>query len=292
MVRSLTNALRLFFLSIAVIGGVLVGQSLAAELPAIELLAEAQVIDSQIRLADVAVVTASSEWIDRLEGIVVGSSPVLGATRRLTAPQIEVRLRQAGIHPSEVFLTGVSEVQVERVRALPESAVDDGEIANTSDSSTATEQDPEDATGAESQPLEAPPGWELQEIVTAVRDISQGDVLQPEDLQTEIVEVRTPYRDAGTVDDFIGKQATRSVRAGSRLSTNGVQTPPLIARGDRIWIRASAGGVVVQAPGTARETGGLGDTILVINDVSGQRLQATIVDAETVEVPLKGAVTQ
>lgn len=242
----------------------------SGERPTVVLNTSGEVQDSQIRLADIAEITADERWEQALAAVVVGSSPLPGNQRRLTVPQIETRLRQAGIHPQDVHIMGSYEVQVRRLQ--PPAPEHEPMLP-------ASSQDAKDESG----------GVSSQEILVANRDISQGDIVAREDLRWDVVATRTEYRDVGDISDYVGMQAVRFIRAGTRLTTSAVQTPPAIARGDALWIQAHAGGIVVQAPGTARETGGIGDTIAVVNANSGQRLQAVIINSETVQVPLKGA---
>jgi|GEM_PF-609067 len=260
--------------------------SIAAEcgLPQIEVQESAAVSKRQIFLGDIARLDADEEWTARLKDVHVGTAPVAGNTRSLSVPQIETRLRQAGIHPSEVAFSGSERVEVlrEQGQLLPEK---EGEQPEAADSKEPTSGDDSVENGQAEESGAEPP----QTIFVAARNIAPGEILSGEDLKTEEVNSHVNYRNVGTEADYLGMQAVRHIREGSRLATHAFQVPPTIERGDRIWIQVSVGGILVEAKGTARGSGEIGEYIRVVNESTNQQMEARVIDSDTVEVPLKEA---
>jgi flagella basal body P-ring formation protein FlgA len=82
-----------------------------------ELQPEAMVAGSQVRLGEVALITgepAEESLIGAVAAAVLGQAPRPGQVRVFTQGQVAVRLRQAGLHPEQVGLTGSESVTVRR----------------------------------------------------------------------------------------------------------------------------------------------------------------------------------
>jgi flagella basal body P-ring formation protein FlgA len=63
-----------------------------------------------------------------------------------------------------------------------------------------------------------------------------------------------------------------------------IETPPLVRRGDSVTIVAEAGAMRVTAAGEARQKGGRGDRIAVVNLDSRRTIYAQVIDGRTVAV--------
>jgi flagella basal body P-ring formation protein FlgA len=70
------------------------------------------------------------------------------------------------------------------------------------------------------------------------------------------------------------------------LSSDRVEIPPLIRKGDVVQLVAESPSLKVVTRGMAKEKGGLGDRIRVENLSSKKSVYARIVDASTVRVEL------
>lgn len=195
--------------------------------------------------------------VEALQQVNVGRAPLIGATRRLTIGQIEVRLRQAGIHTSTVEFVGPTQVEI---------------IGQT------TQGTQEDATPSASGHL----------VLVATRTIARGEILSQEDLVFEFRDRPAVTTSFGEIVDYVGKRAVRTLTEGSVVSPAAVEIPPVIERGDRVTIVVRVGLVTVTAPGVARSAGGLGETIPVENSVSGKVVYGLVVSASLVEVVVGG----
>lgn len=267
-------------LKLPMLGWVLVGLCLltaagAAQPDFSEALVEfreaAQVSGDAIYLSDVADTSGSEEAVTVLDGVYVGRAPLAGSTRTLNQGHVEVRLRQAGINPRHLSLSGAPSITItRRVDAVEESA-----------------EPPESAASAASAEPAEPAASQVSVVVAAV-DISRGDILDENSLRIEYRE-QTGRVVETSVEDFLGKRATRYVRQGQVLVAAAAEVPPVIDRGATVYILAEVGSVRVTVPGKARDAGGLGETIRVQNSASRQVVEAVVVDADHVAVAVKGA---
>jgi len=91
------------------------------------------------------------------------------------------------------------------------------------------------------------------------------------------------------VSDLAGMQVTRPMHKGDAIYSTSVKQSPMIKRGDIINIIVYVGSISVRAEGKALKSGSRGDRLLVQNLRSKEMLQATIVDAHTVQVITGGA---
>ena len=91
------------------------------------------------------------------------------------------------------------------------------------------------------------------------------------------------------ISDLAGMEVTRPIHKGGAVYSISVKRPPMIKRGDIITIIAQIGSIIVHAEGKALKSGSRGDRLLVQNLRSKEMLQATIVDARTVQVLTGGA---
>ncbi|HEY0963304.1 MAG TPA: flagellar basal body P-ring formation chaperone FlgA [Pseudomonadales bacterium] len=88
------------------------------------------------------------------------------------------------------------------------------------------------------------------------------------------------------IDDALGRTLTRAVTGTTIASPNLLQARDLVAKGQDVTILASGTQVQVRMAGVALQKGQQGERIDVKNTSSGKTVQAVIVDAATVQVPL------
>ena len=86
-----------------------------------------------------------------------------------------------------------------------------------------------------------------------------------------------------SVDDVVGKRLVRRINAGQVITASHVENPPLIERGDEIFLLVEFNGITVGCGGKASQKGGLGDKILVRNQY-GRNLTGVIKDSRTVVI--------
>ncbi len=81
-----------------------------------------------------------------------------------------------------------------------------------------------------------------------------------------------------------GKQTRRYIPAGSIIFPSMYEEIPVISPGDRINIVIEKGLIKITAEGVARQKGGIGDFIRVVNLGSNQIVKAEVIDSTTVAV--------
>jgi flagellar basal body P-ring formation protein FlgA len=86
------------------------------------------------------------------------------------------------------------------------------------------------------------------------------------------------------IDEVFDKRAKRRIRPNEVLTSDMVEFPPLVKRGDRIYILAESPGLRVTTLGEARQDGALGEKIRVVNLDSKKTLYGSVLDGSTVKV--------
>lgn len=236
-------------------------QAVDLEIVVLTLPEQAQIQGSSIFLGEIGELTGPADLVEQVAAVNAGTAPVAGSSRRLTKGQIEVRLRQAGIDLSKVEFHGSEIVMVH---------------------------------GAMRETTSSPPtltGTNIYEVVVVVRDVHRGEVLQKTDLAVEEREIRGTQVDGRALKEFVGLRATRFLSSGTVLTALNVEVVPTIERGALVTIVVRTPSLVVTAPGVARGTGGVGEVIAVENTLSKQVVYGEIVDAETVQVNIRGSGT-
>ncbi|MDT8428272.1 MAG: flagellar basal body P-ring formation chaperone FlgA [Pseudomonadales bacterium] len=114
-------------------------------------------------------------------------------------------------------------------------------------------------------------------VLVAGRTLERGRIISAEDLSHEIVEISTLLgnwlRDP---EQVIGKEARRTITAGSPLSADRLSKPELVKRGDTVVIIARKGQIMIRHQGTAMEAGELGKQINVRNNSSQRVIQVRV----------------
>lgn len=126
----------------------------------------------------------------------------------------------------------------------------------------------------------------LAPVAVATADLPRGAILSPEDLNMvtmNLANLRSPCLDAGAL---VGKKLRRPVRLGAPFTAAGLETPPLVKRGEMVTITARVGALTVTARGQARENGAEDDTIRVTNISSQKEIFCRVTAPSTVEVEL------
>lgn len=124
-------------------------------------------------------------------------------------------------------------------------------------------------------------------VIVAKKSLKRGAVLADGDVeQVETAISRIARRYLQEQSDVLGRELTRSVRAGTVLTTGMLTVPDVVKRGDAVTIVAGGKSVQVRAPGIAVTGGGLGKQINVRNASSNQVVRGWVRGPGVVEVPL------
>lgn len=123
-------------------------------------------------------------------------------------------------------------------------------------------------------------------VPVAKQDLKSGQIITRDDIQMNNIVQETGRRriEPVNMEDLIGKEVKRSIRAGQHISQNDVQTQVMVAKGKIITLNFTKGGIMLSAKGKALENGGLGDTVRVMNTQSKSVVQGTVTGPETVSI--------
>jgi flagella basal body P-ring formation protein FlgA len=124
----------------------------------------------------------------------------------------------------------------------------------------------------------------LSEVPVARTGIRRGSFIGEEDLEMKRLEISTYPPLAMSREDCLGMQARSSVRAGRPFLKTGIEQPPLVCRGDPVFIEARNGSLVVRDRGVALKNGSLQESIPVKNTRSGRQVFGTVIAASRIEV--------
>ena len=122
-------------------------------------------------------------------------------------------------------------------------------------------------------------------VLTAAKAIPRGRLLTEDDIQTEerwLVDTLP-----GSLDnpaEATGRQATRSLQAGSVLNAAALKAPQVIRRGQTVVLSLNDGPIDIQMSGEALGPGAPGDRIQVRNASSRRVVEGVVTEAGSVRI--------
>ncbi len=123
------------------------------------------------------------------------------------------------------------------------------------------------------------------DVVRTTHAIRRGEIIENEDVVVERVSTDRPLqRVAKTLEEVVGFEAARNLRAGQPIRSGSLRIPTLLRKGDRVVIVARKGLLKITSPGIAKEKGVKGSLVAVTNLQSKKTVYARVQDANTVEV--------
>lgn len=217
--------------------------------PRIALRREAQVASSDVRLADIAEITAASEAADAIGAVVIGPAPLPGLSRSIRLGYVKVRLRQNGFDPDDMAFGDVREVIVRRADLMP--------------------------------PVQSlhPTGGNAHKDETAIRAarrIPRGHIITPEDLHAP-----SPSQ----VQQFLGLRARHFIENGSSVTSAMLEPVPTVERGDLVTLTFEMGAVRVKAWAEVRSPATVGALTKVRILQTNKLLDAKVLDSHNVLLP-------
>jgi flagella basal body P-ring formation protein FlgA len=125
----------------------------------------------------------------------------------------------------------------------------------------------------------------LDWVVTSRRPLKKSQFIGKEDVYLALMDVRRMPKDALTrLEPAWGKTMTQSIGANIPLVESNLGDLPLIKKGRRITLVASAPGLKITVPGEARQDGFPGQTLRVVNLTSKRDVQGIPLDENHVSV--------
>jgi flagella basal body P-ring formation protein FlgA len=118
----------------------------------------------------------------------------------------------------------------------------------------------------------------------AARSLERGDTLRPEDLVAEVREFdREPLR-IFAPDNARTFRLARDVDAGHLITSADVTAVPDVESGSEILLVSRAGAATVSLEARARQSGHVGDVILVHNPLTGEVVRARVIERGVAEL--------
>ncbi len=114
-------------------------------------------------------------------------------------------------------------------------------------------------------------------VVVPSHDIARGAMIAQSDLTFGTVANDVMSGTITAMNDLVGMQARRTLRAGETLRTEDVRRPTLVTKGSTVSMSFEAPGIVLTATGKAMSEGGLGETVTVQNPASYRMISAVVV---------------
>jgi flagella basal body P-ring formation protein FlgA len=125
----------------------------------------------------------------------------------------------------------------------------------------------------------------LDWVVTSRRPLRKSQLIGKEDVYLALMDVRRMPKDALTrLESAWGKTMTQSMGANMPIVESDMGDIPLIKKGQRITLVASAPGLKITTPGEARQNGFLGQTFKVVNLSSKRDVRGIPLDENHVSV--------
>lgn len=116
------------------------------------------------------------------------------------------------------------------------------------------------------------------EILTYARNLSAGDVIQPEDIVWTTVQAHQASGGAPTdAEKVIGLTARRALRSGAAVAVRDLTAPQVIARNDMVEVAFISGGVKLTVTGRATRNAAAGEAVPIVNTASGRTIDAVAV---------------
>ncbi|MBI3603827.1 MAG: flagellar basal body P-ring formation protein FlgA [Nitrospirae bacterium] len=123
------------------------------------------------------------------------------------------------------------------------------------------------------------------EVVTAARYIKPEETIQAEDLTLAKVQLPGLAHDFITdLDAVVGKRAIKSIRPDAPIKTSALSLPFAVKRGDQVTIEVKHGGLLVQASGTTKMGGQVGQFVTVTNSDSGKEVRGKVMGPGVVRI--------
>jgi flagella basal body P-ring formation protein FlgA len=130
-------------------------------------------------------------------------------------------------------------------------------------------------------------------VVVAARDLARGAVLQLADLKTKPAgDQERSVKGFEFTEDAVGKQLSRPLHVGHVIEAEGVDSPDLVRRGERVSIVVNHHGVRVRTEGRARDGGPRGDVVVVESADRRNAFQAVVTGVNEVQVEVGNSQAQ
>lgn len=123
------------------------------------------------------------------------------------------------------------------------------------------------------------------DVVVSAKPLGRYQPIAEDDLQVKKMNLaRVPSNVVVRMDQALGRRTNRNIAAGCVLRIDQIESPPMVKRGDIVQVIAQSPILKISVKGMAKQNGGEGDRIKVINLRSKKAIYAQVIDAHTVKV--------
>ncbi len=264
----------------------------SADAAEVRLKAEHHCRGALVLLGDVAEVQDTDANIQAaLSGIELFPAPA--HVESVRQREIQELLALRGVNLAECRFAGASSVKIHPVGTPPAISETVRRLGRVELESTRVGRQTFDvSSGSENGEVRASASAQVTTptmVVTAIRPIRRGDIVQAADLQLLPAADHANVRDLiHRVEEVVGKEANRPIAAGQPVDVRAIRLPLLVRRGELVTVVARAAGVQVRTTARAQDEGSRGDVITVQSIEHQQRYAARVADLRVVEVYARG----
>lgn len=124
----------------------------------------------------------------------------------------------------------------------------------------------------------------MAEVPVAKMNIPRGAVIADSDLEMQTLDISSYPSIVPEKKECLGMRTRSTLREGRPVLKTNIEQPPLISRGDPVFIEAHSGNLMIRDRGVALKDGLLEERIPVKNTASGRQVFGTIIAASRIEV--------
>lgn len=123
------------------------------------------------------------------------------------------------------------------------------------------------------------------DVVVAAKPLGRYQPIDAEDIKIEKMNLsRVPANVIVSAEEVVGLRTNRNIAVNAVLRQDQVEMPPLIKRGDVVRVVAESPVLKVVVQGKAKQDGGKGERIRIVNLASKKTIYAKVMDEKTVQV--------
>lgn len=124
----------------------------------------------------------------------------------------------------------------------------------------------------------------MADIPVVKETIDRNALITKADLDVKSVDISVYPSAVMDIKDCAGKRAKTRLRQGRPILKTNIEDPPLVRRGDVVFIQAKSDNLIIRDKGMALKDGHLDEQIPVRNVSSGKQVVGTIIAASCIEV--------
>lgn len=123
------------------------------------------------------------------------------------------------------------------------------------------------------------------DVIVSVKPLGRHQPIGRSDIRVKRMNLtRVPSNAVLRMDEAIGRRANRNIAADCILRRDQIEMPPIVHRGDIVQVVAQTPALKISVKGMAKQNGGKGERIKVINLRSKKMIYAQVIDDQTVRV--------